>query len=393
MALTDARVKAAKPMPGKLVKIFDGGGLHLLVQPTGSKLWRLAYRFQGKSRTASFGIYPAVTLAEARARREETKKLLREGKDPAVTGRAQKVVKAGVKTFRAVADEWEERKMIAEGKSASTLHKTRWLLGMLNDGIGDRPISEIEGPDLLEVLRKIEARKLYEAVRLLRAAASQVFRFGIASGYCKWDPAGVLRGVLTTGTSTPHPAVTDPGEIGELMRAIEIASPYQVRLALKLLALTCVRPGELLSAEWSEIAGDVWEIPAHKMKMRLPHRVPLSRQAFAVLEEIRQSTGNRKHVFASSIKPTQPFVTHRLNVALKKVGFGGDRHVAHGFRSTFSTTANESDKKWSADAIEMSLAHVPVGVRGIYNRAKYWEERVPLMQWYADHLDELKRMT
>jgi integrase len=392
MRLTDAKVKASKPAPGKLVKFFDGGGLHLLVQPTGSKLWRLAYRFQGKSRTAAFGIYPAVTLAEARARREEVKKLLRAGQDPAAAGRAQKVAKAGVRTFRAVAEEWEQRKMIAEGKSASTLHKTRWLLGMLYDGIGDQPISEIEAPDLLEVLRKVEAKELYEAVKLLRATASQVFRFGIASGYCRRDPSADLRGALTSGTSTPHPAVTKPDEIGELMRALDHAQPERVRLALRLLALTCVRPGELLDAEWSEIAGDIWDIPAHRMKMKLSHRVPLSRQALAVLEEIRSSTGNRKHVFASPLKPTQPFVTHRLNVALKKIGFGGERHVAHGFRSTFSTTANESGK-WTPDAIEFSLAHVPTGVRGIYNRAQYWAERVAMMAWYADHLDDLRART
>jgi len=166
--------------------------------------------------------------------------------------------------------------------------------------------------------------------------------------------------------------------------------PERVRLALKLLALTCVRPGELLGAEWSEITGDVWDIPAHKMKMRLPHRVPLSRQALAVLKEIQPSTGNRKHVFASSRKPDQSFVTQRLNAALEKIGFGGDRHVAHGFRSTFSTTANESGK-WSPDAIELQLAHVDSNkVRRTYNRNIRWEERVALMQWYADHLDELR---
>jgi len=294
-------------------------------------------------------------------------------------------------TFRAVAEEWYQRKMIAEGRSDSTLNRTRWLLGMLNAGIGDKPISEIEPPELLNVLRKVEAGGRYESVARLRAVASQIFRYGIASGYCKRDPAADLRGALTSGTSTPHPAVTSPDEVGELMRAVDRAEPERVRLALKLLALTCVRPGELLGAEWGEIAGDVWDIPAHKMKMRLPHRVPLSRQALAVLKEIQPSTGNRKHVFASSLKPTQPFVTQRLNIALEKIGFGGDRHVPHGFRSTFSTSANESGK-WSPDAIELQLAHVESNkVRRAYNRNIRWEERVTLMQWYADYLDELKR--
>jgi integrase len=391
MALTDAKVKAIKAAATP-AKVSDGGGLFLLVQPTGSKLWRMAYRFDHKQRTAAFGAYPDVSLATARSMREDVKKLLRAGQDPAAAGRAQKVAKAGVKTFRAVAEEWEQRKMIAEGRSASTLHKTRWLLGTLNDGIGAQPVAEIEASDLLEVLRKVEAEGRYESVARLRAVASQVFRYGIASGYCKRDPAADLRGALTSGTSTPHPAVTNPDEIGELMRALDHVQPERVRLALKLLALTCVRPGELLGAEWSEITGDVWDIPAHKMKMRLPHKVPLSRQALEALEEIRSSTGNRKHVFASSLKPTQPFVTNRLNVALEKIGFGGDRHVAHGFRSTFSTTANESGK-WSADAIELQLAHVETNrVRRTYNRNVRWDERAALMSWYGDHLDELKRV-
>jgi integrase len=387
MPLTDAAVRAAKAT-SKPIKRFDGGGLYLHVTPAGSRLWRMAYRFEGKPRTASFGSYPAVTLAEARARREETKKLLREGKDPAAAGRALKVAKAGVRTFRAVAADWYQRKMVAEGKAASTLYKTRWLLDMLNDGIGDRPITEIEAPEVLEALRKVEAKGLLESVKLLRSTASTVFRFGIATSACKRDPAADLRGALTSGTSIPRAAVTDPKEIGELMRAIDRAKPDQVRLALSLLALTCVRPGELLNAEWDEINGDVWEIPAHRMKMRLSHRVPLSRQALAVLEEIRQGTGNRRHVFASSRKD-QPFAKNRLNPELARLGFGTGRATAHGFRSTFSTTANESGK-WSPDVIEMSLAHVPPGVRGIYNRALYWNERVALMQWYGDHLDELR---
>ena len=388
MALTDAKVKSIKAAATPQ-KLFDGGGLFLLVQPTGSKLWRLAYRFDHKQRTAAFGIYPDVSLATARSLREEVKKTLRAGRDPAA---ASKVVKTAAMTFRAVAAEWEQRKMIAEGRSASTLHRTRWLLGMLNAGIGDRPISEIEPSELLYVLHKVEAGGRYESVARLRAVASQIFRYGIASDYCKRDPAVDLRGALTAGKSVSHPAVTDPDEVGKLMRGLDGAQPILVRLALKLLALTCVRPGELLSAEWDEIAGNVWDIPEHKMKMGRPHRVPLCRQALVVLEELRAINGSRKHVFASSVKPTQSFSTNRMNVALKKVGFGGDRHVAHGFRSTFSTMANESGK-WSSDAIEMSLAHLTPGVRGIYNRAKYWEERVPLMQWYADHLDELRGRT
>jgi len=385
--LTNAKVLGLKARNDPY-KVSDGGGLYVFVQPTGSKLWRLAYRFQGKQRTASFGAYPAVSLAGARIHRDEIKALLKAGEDPATTAR---MISKTAKTFRVVAAEWEQKKVIAEGRSATTIHRTRWLLNMLEAGIGDRPIAEIEPPELLEVLRKIESGGLHETVARLRATASNVFRFGIASGFCKRDPAADLRGALTTGTSTPHPAVTDPKQVGELMRAIDRAQPDRIRLALKLLALTCVRPGELIGAEWSEISGAVWDIPAHRMKMDLPHRVPLSRQALAVLEELRPMTGNLKHLFASSRKPDRASRTERLSNALEDAGISRDRHVPHGFRSTFSTTANESGK-WSPDAIELQLAHVESNkVRRAYNRNIRWEERVPLMQWYADYLDEMKR--
>jgi integrase len=389
MPLTDANVKAVKPI-GKPIKRFDGGGLYLHVTPKGSKLWRLAYRFEGRPRTASFGIYPAVTLAEARARREEVKKLLRAGHDPAAAGRAQKVAKAGARTFSAVAAEWYARKMVAEGKSPSTLSRARWLLDLLYTGIGDRSIAEVEPPELLAVLRQVEARGWHETVARLRATASAVFRFGIASGYCRRDPAADLRGALTTGTAIPHAAVTNPTEVGELMRAIEGAKPDFIRMALRLMALTCARPTELIAAEWSEISGDVWDIPAHRMKMDRPHRVPLSRQALAVIAELRSVTGNLKHLFPSSRNSDRPTPKNRLSRALSDVGFKGDRHVPHGFRSTFSTLANESGK-WTPDAIELQLAHVESNkVRRAYNRNVRWEERVALMQWYADHLDEMR---
>jgi integrase len=384
--LTNATVLGLKARKAPY-KVADGGGLYVFVQPTGSKLWRLAYRFQGKQRTASFGAYPTVSLAGARTNRDEIKALLKAGQDPATAAR---MISKTARTFRVVAAEWEQKKVIAEGRSTSTIFRTRWLLNMLEAGIGDRPIAEIEPPELLEVLRKIEVGGLNETVARLRATASSVFRFGIASGYCKRDPAADLRGALTTATTTPHPAITDPKQIGELMRAIEGARPDRIRLALKLLALTCVRPGELIGAEWSEIDGAVWDIPAHRMKMRLPHRVPLSRQALAVIEELRPITGSLKHLFPSSRHPDRPAPKNRIGRALVDVGYNGDRHVPHSFRSTFSTVANESGK-WSPDAIELQLAHVESNkVRRAYNRNIRWDERVPLMQWYADHLDRLR---
>jgi integrase len=384
--LTDAQVRSLKPKEAPY-KVSDSGGLFLLIQPNGSRLWRMAYRFNRKQRTAAFGIYPDVSLAEARTRRDETRLQLRAGEDPAEAAKAKKIASI---TFRAVAEEWREVKVVAEDKAPSTLNLTRWAIGILNDGIGDKPISEIEAPDLLEVLRRVEAAGRHQSATRLRAIASTIFRFGIASGYCKRDPAADLRGVLTSRTSKPHAAVTDPAGVGELMRTIDGYDRVPtLRLALQFLAVTFVRPGELCAAQWSDIEGNVWNVPADRMKMRIAHRVPLSRQAMAILDELRPITGKRAHLFASPIKPTQSLGTQRLNHVLDEIGFEHCRHVAHGFRSMFSTLANESGK-WSPDVIEASLAHAPRGVRGIYNRAIYWSERVALAQWYSDYLDELR---
>jgi integrase len=390
--LTDAKVRAAKPRETPF-KISDGGGLYLLIQPSGSKLWRMAYRFAGRQKTLAFGIYPDVSLAAARVRRDDSKRQLRAGEDPAAVIKAEKVavVAATANTFRAVAADWMQRKMIAEGKSKTTLDRARWLLGILNDSLGDRTIDDIEAPELLVVLRRVEAQGLHEAVKRLRSTASTVFRFGIAIGVCKRDPAADLRGALTSVASKPYAAITDPAGVGELLRAIDgYHKKPLLRLALQFLALTFTRPGNVANAEWNEIDFDagVWSISASRMKMRTPFRLPLSRQALAVLAEARKITGDGKYLFPSR-KRKSPIYTHQLNGALRKLGFTRDDMQAHGFRSTASTILNESSE-FSPDVIELSLAHVPTGVRAIYNRAQYWPERVTLAQWYADHLDELR---
>jgi hypothetical protein len=258
--LTDKEIKAFRP-EAKPYKKADAGGLYLLVtpitdkMPKGSKLWRLAYRFAGKQLTLSFGSYPDVGLVDARARREEAKTKLRLKQDPGRIVRVEKVAeRQGIaNTFEAVAKQWQQKKMIAEGKSKPTLDRARWLLGILNAGIGDRPIGEIEAPELLEVLRKVEAQDKHEAVKRLRSTASAIFHFGIASGACKRDPAADLKGALTTARSTPHAAIVDAAGVGELLRAIDGYERPVLRLALQLLALTFVRPGNIAAAEWSEI--------------------------------------------------------------------------------------------------------------------------------------------
>ena len=391
--LTDVSIKRIKPGPAP-VKVSDSGGLHLLVTATGSRLWKCAYRFAGKQRTLSFGAYPEVSLADARVRREAAKLQLRQGLDPGRTIKAKKqaLVAALTSTFSAVSTEWLQRKMIREQKSGTTISRARRLLRTLNDSIGDRLLAEIEPPMLLDVMRKVEAQGNHETAARMRAIASSVFRFGIATGACKRDPAADLRGALTSAVSTSRPAIVDSAGIGALLRAIDNFEGQPVmRLALQFLSLTFVRPGELRSAEWSEIEGNLWSIPGAKMKMRAPHRIPLSTQALAVLEALRTITGKRKHLFASPRKSWQPFAPNQFNFALREMGFAQDEMVAHGFRAMASTVLNESGK-WPPDVIELQLAHQERNaVRRAYNRAQRWPERVEMMQWWADHLDELRK--
>jgi integrase len=401
--LTDTEIKGLKPK-AKPHKVSDSGGLHLLIMPPtdklpkGSKLWKLAYRFAGRQKTLSFGSYPSVGLADARGRRELAKAQLRQGEDPGhiVKVEKQAAITATGNIFSAVGEEWKQRKIIKEKKSESTIARTDWLLRMLNADIGDRPINEVTAPELLKVLRKAEAQGLHEKVARLRSAASRIFRYGIATGKCERDVAIDLRGATTTATSTSHAAVTDPADVGALMRKIDTLDggrhPRLMRLALRMLAYTFVRPGELRLAEWSEIdsAAAVWVIPASKAKMKRLHRVPLSKQAITVLNEVREITGAGQYVFTSTVKPKQPLHKNSFNDALRRLGYGHDDMVSHGFRALASTSLNEMNQ-WPVDVIERQLAHQERNkVRRAYNRAEYWPERVAMMQAWADRLDELR---
>jgi integrase len=388
--LTDAAIRRLKPGP-KPFKKADALGLYLLMKPGSARLWRMNYRFAGKQKTLALGSYPDVSLSEAREAREAARRRLRQGIDPGAVVKAEKLAAAAAdaNSFAAVADEWLKRKVVDEHKAATTIRRARWLIATLKADIGGRPISEIEPPELLTVLRRVEAAGNLETVARLRSRASQIFRYGIATGRCTRDIAADLRGATTNAISIPRPAVTEAADIGRLLRAIDGFPRPLMRCALRLLALTFVRPGELLTAQWSEITTDVWDIPAAKTKMRRPHRVPLSRQALATLAELRQITGHRKYLIASPRKPGKPLAANQYNYALREIGFDG-AHVAHGFRAMASTVLNESGQ-WESDVIERQLAHAPRNrVRATYNRAQYWPERVQLMQWYANYLDELR---
>ena len=398
MALTDTAIRNLKSEPEPYKK-SDSEGLYLLVTPEGSRLWHLAYRFVGKQKTLALGPYPVVTLAMAREAKVEAKRLLAQGVDPSEKRKADRRAAAAARTFGEVADEWFDTKREPEEKSEATLKRDRWLKGEWKSEIGHRPIGEIEPPELLGALRKVEACKHYETASRMRTLASQVFRFGIASGYCQRDMAADLKDALTSPKSKPRPGLTDPAAVGKLCRGIDgyTGKGPLVRSALRLLSLTLLRPGEVAKAEWSEIDLDsrVWTIPAAKMKMRRDHQVPLSQQALDVLGAVKAINGNRRYVFATY--EDKPLSGNTFNTALRIMGYDTQKeHCAHGFRTTASTLLNEergADGKpvWHPDVIELQLAHVDAdGSRANYNRAQYWRDRERLMQHWAGRLDKLR---
>jgi integrase len=392
MALTDTQVKAVKPSDTPR-KFSDGGGLHLLVTPQGSKLWRLAYRFGGKQKLLAFGGYPAVSLADARSLRDGAKKLLAVSVDPAVHINAEKAAKraAGADTFCSIAAELLI-KAGREGRADATLKKKRWLLDLAAADLGKRPIADISAAEVLVPLRKVEGAGNYETARRMRAVIGQVFRYAISTSRASNDPTFGLRGALTTPTVTHRAAVTDWKGFAGLLRAVwGYEGNPETRAALKLMALLYPRPGELRFAEWSEFDPDtgVWTIPAARTKMRREHRKPLARLAIEVLAELRNHTGNRRLAFPSIQAAERPMSENTLNAALRRLGYTGDEATAHGFRATASTLLNESGK-WPSDAIEAELGHVGADeVRRAYHRALYWDERVKMAEWWAGSVESL----
>jgi integrase len=390
--LTHARVRNTKPQM-RPIKLSDAGGLHLLIQRHGSKLWRLAYRFVGKQKTLALGIYPTISLQEAREQRDAAKRLLAKGIDPSAQRRLEKRTAASGNTFKAVAEEVLE-KLKKEGRAPRTLEKLRWLLDFAYPSIGERRVAEITAPELLSVLRKVETRGRYETARRLRSTCGMVFRYAIATGRAERDPSADLRGALTTPKVSHRSALTDPVAIGALLRAIEgFDGQPTTKAALRLAPLVFVRPGELRHAEWTEIdfASAEWRITAAKMKMRRPHRVPLSRQALAIIRKLQTISGGGRWLFPSVRSVARPISENTLNAALRRLGYGPEEMTTHGFRAMASTRLNEIGR-WNSDAIERQLAHQePDDVRRAYiHAAEYWPERVKMMQAWADYLDLLR---
>jgi len=395
MALTDTAIKNAKPKD-KPYKMGDSGGLYLLVQPSGGKLWRFKYRHEGTEKKLGLGTYPDVSLVKARSERDKARTLMTAGKDPGVE-KARKKAQGKISsdnTFAAVAAEFIQKRT-KEGWAQSTQSKADYLLGFLSPAIGKMPVAEIIPADLIPILKRAEAKGNLETARRMLQFASQVFRYAVATTRLTSDPTRDLKGALIAPKPKHHGAIIDPVKVGELMRAIDgYDGNYVTLYALKLSPHVFVRPGELRSAMWTEIdiEGAVWTIPAEKMKMRRPHHVPLSRQALALLNELHALTGGRQGLVFPSIRSTaRPMSENTVNAALRRLGFTGDEMTAHGFRAMASTLLNESGK-WHPDAIERTLAHQDSdNVRGAYHRGAHWKERVQMAQWWSDHLDALRK--
>ena len=394
MVLTDTAIRNAKPAD-KPYKVTDSQGLYLLVNPRGSKLWRIKYRIDGVERKLSLGAYPEITLAEARAARDAARRQLAHAIDPNVAKR-QARIEASIRasnSFASVAEELIEKKA-REGLAEPTLEKMRWFVKLMGADFGKRPVTDITPQELLHELQKHERRGRLETANLLRAFASRVFRFAVATARAERDPAQLLIGALTTPRVKHFAAIIDPNEFGALLRAIE---DYQgdpaVMYALKLTPHVFQRPGELRQMEWAEVNFDkaVWTIPVTKMKMRQPHSVPLSRQALAILQAMRSLSGSGRYVFPSIRTRARPISENTINAALRRMGYSKEQMTAHGFRTSASSLLNESGK-WNPDAIERALAHMVAGsVRRIYNQSAYWAERVELAQWWSDYMDELRK--
>lgn len=393
MALSDAAIRAAKADETQF-KLFDEGGLFLIVRPSGGKLWRLKYRHQGKEQQLSIGRYPDVGLKEARERRDQARKQIAAGVNPAFEKKRAAIAASisAANTFNAVAEEFIAKRE-REGVKDITTVKARWLLALLESGVGERPIAEIEPYELLAVLKRIELSGRHETAKRLLAFAGRVFRYAVATARARRNIAADLQGALITPKAKHHAAIIDPKGVGALMRAIDGFEGHPVtQWGLRLAPHVFVRPGELRMAEWKEIDLDaaIWRIPGSRMKMSREHVVPLSTQAVAILREAAELTGGERFVFPSVRTPLRPMSENTLNAALRRLGYTGDEMTSHGFRSTASTLLNESGK-WSRDAIERALAHGDSdSVRAAYHRGAHWDERVRMAQWWSDYLDRLR---
>ncbi|HDU8548864.1 TPA: tyrosine-type recombinase/integrase [Morganella morganii] len=386
MPLNDMQIRRAKP-EAKAYTLGDGQGLSLLIEPNGSKSWRFRYRFAGKPKMISLGVYPTITLADARFRRDDARKLVAEGKNPSEVRKEQKIAlqTESESAFEKIATEWHQMKSAkwSEGYASDIMEAFQ------NDifpYVGTRPVGEIKPLELLNVLRKIEKRGALEKMRKVRQRCSEVFRYAIATGRAEFNPAADLSSALEVHQSSHFPFLK-ADEIPDFLRALDSYTGSRlVQIATKLLMITGVRTIELRAALWLEFDLDnaIWEIPAERMKMRRPHLVPLSTQALDLLNEIKIMTGNYRYVFPGRNDPNKSMSEASINQLIKRIGYGG-KVTGHGFRHSLSTILHEQgyESVW----IEMQLAHVDKNnIRGTYNHALYLSQRNIMMQWYSNYI-------
>ncbi|EAY4418271.1 tyrosine-type recombinase/integrase [Salmonella enterica] len=389
MKLTARQISTAKPTE-KPYKLSDGGGLYLLVNPNGSRYWRMKYRYAGKEKLLSIGVYPDVTLAEARDKRTQAKRILAAGDDPSEVKQAEREAKnlAVNNSFELLALEWHEHK------------KPNWSSGYADDimeylrkdifpYIGKKAITDIKPMTMLSVLKKMEARGVLDKLKKTRQACRQIFTYAIITGRAEFNPVTDLAGALKTPKQQHFPHLM-PTQIGPFIHAVNTYSGSKVtRIATLLLMYTSVRTIELRASEWTEfdLDSDLWQIPKERMKMRRPHLVPLSRQVKSLLLELKSITGWGKYVFPGRNDAHKPMSEASINQVIKRIGFAG-KVTGHGFRHTMSTILHE--KGFNSAWIEAQLAHADRNtIRGTYNHAQYLDGRREMLQWYADYLDEL----
>jgi integrase len=406
MKLTDTAIKAAKPRE-KPYKLFDGGGLYLLINPDGSRWWRLKYRYGGKEKLLALGTYPGTGLKKARDKRDDARNLLDDGIDPNARRKAEKAARADRDTgsFEVVAREWHAK----QAERWATGHAER-VMGRLEEyvfpRIGGDQIHGLTGPQVLDVLQRIETKGRIETAHRVKESLGAIFRYAIATHRASYDPSAALKGALATVKHKSFASITEPTKVGELLRAIRgYGGSDVVRLALQLLPLVFVRPGELRGAQWSEFAFDLrdpepgakpqhpepqWRIPAERMKMREQHIVPLSRQAVAILRELHAITGPDGYLFPSVRSKRQCISENTINAALRSAGYTKDQMTGHGFRHMASTLLHE--RGYKSELVERQLSHGDRNVmRATYNFAEYLPERRRMMQEWADYLDGLAK--
>jgi len=391
LALTDTKIRSLKGRE-KQYKVSDGRGLFLVITPTSSKYWRFRYRFVNREKSLAIGIYPDVSLAEARNKAHEARKMLANDIDPGADKQNKKRARklAAANTFESIAREWYQKNATKWVES----HGGRIWNRLEKDVfpyVGRRPITELSAPEILTVLQRIESRGAVETAHRTHQNFGQIFRYAIATGYAQNDPTPHLRGALKPIQQRHHASIIDPKKIGELLRAIHSYEGFFVtKSALRIAPLVFVRPGELRQAEWSEFNFNTaeWRIPAAKMKMREQHIVPLAKQVITILQELHMLTGRGMYVFPSIRTSKRPMSENTVLGALRRLGYTTDEMTGHGFRSMASTLLNEQG--WNRDAIERQLAHAERNnIRAAYNYAEYLPERRKMMQHWADYLDSL----